>query len=268
MLPQEAMIARLRQSCQKDERVEAALLYGSFPRGEADEFSDIDCVLFVEDDALPALDRRAWVEQIAPVLHLFTNEYGIETVIFDNLIRGEFHFDPASSMDVVETWRDTDWFTRLEDIILVDRTGELSRRLEPLLGPAPRRDRPEQVQAVIDRYLNWLLFGVTVWRRGEMARSLELLWMVQRHLLWMARLIEGATEHWPTPSRGLEQDLSPQAYARYRACTAALDGDALRAAYQAAWRWGREMMTALAQREGVAPPEALLDRLDAHIKTL
>src|SRR3954447_5748983 len=39
---QEAMIARLRDLCLQDERVVAALLYGSFTRGEGDAFSDIE----------------------------------------------------------------------------------------------------------------------------------------------------------------------------------------------------------------------------------
>jgi predicted nucleotidyltransferase len=51
-------------------------------------------------------------------------------------------------------------------------------------------------------------------------------------------------------------------YDRSAACTARLDRDELRQAYLSAWQWGRELMAFLAARHGVAPPTALLVRLD------
>ncbi|HYN89578.1 MAG TPA: lincosamide nucleotidyltransferase Lnu(B), partial [Ardenticatenaceae bacterium] len=44
---QEEMIARVRQLCHADERVVAALMYGSFTKGEGDGFSDIEFYLFI-----------------------------------------------------------------------------------------------------------------------------------------------------------------------------------------------------------------------------
>ena len=78
-------------------------MYGSFALGEGDVFSDIEFVLFFRDDALPDLDQRAWVAQIAPVELYFADDFGHYTAIFDNLIRGEFHFEPASAMDQVDS---------------------------------------------------------------------------------------------------------------------------------------------------------------------
>ena len=40
-------------------------MYGSFTRGEGDAHADIEFALFIADDALPQLDQRAWVVQIA-----------------------------------------------------------------------------------------------------------------------------------------------------------------------------------------------------------
>ena len=42
MLPQEAMIERVRELCEQDGRVVAALMYGSFALGQGDRFSDIE----------------------------------------------------------------------------------------------------------------------------------------------------------------------------------------------------------------------------------
>ena len=111
---QEAMIARLRDLCLQDERVVAALLYGSFARGEGDAFSDIDAALFVVDDALRTLNQQAWVQQIAPVALYFDDDFGHHTAIFTNFIRGEFHFEPASAMATIESWRGNAWFPNLD----------------------------------------------------------------------------------------------------------------------------------------------------------
>src|SRR5215208_753732 len=61
MLLQLQMIERTRSLCQHDTRILAALQYGSFTVGEADEFSDIEFAFFCADDALPLIDQ-AWSE--------------------------------------------------------------------------------------------------------------------------------------------------------------------------------------------------------------
>ena len=107
-----------------------------------------------------------------------------------------------------------------------------------------------------------MLFGANLMARGETARGLELLWFAQRYLLWMARLIEGTTEHWPTPSKGLEKQISAEAYARHVTCTSGLDEGALWDAYLAAWQWGTEMMPVLSTRLGATLPYGVVTELD------
>ena len=259
------LIARLRALCRADERVAAALMYGSFTRGEGDAFSDIECALFFVDGALPALDRGSWVGQIAPVALFFVDDNGHHTAIFESLVRGEFHFKPASEIASVAAWQGNAWFAAADDAVLVDRTGALREALGPLIGPAPARDTPANVAALRSNFLNWMLFGSNLLGRGELARALEILGIVHRYLQWMARLAEGATAHWPTPSKSWEQDLSAEAAGRLRRCTAELEPTALRAAYGEAWSWGRELLGLLAERHGQALPTALLERIAARI---
>jgi len=268
MLTQHAMLERLRAVCQADERVVAATLYGSFAVGEADEFSDVECVLFFRPEALAALDREAWAAQIAPVALFFADDFGHFTAVFENLVRGEFHFDPADALPRVEAWAGSAWFPSLEAAVLVDRTGELSRRMAPLIGRPPERDTLETVRRLAANFLNLVLFGANVFERGELARALEILSGISRYLQWMARLTEGATAHWPTPSRAWEQDLSPAAVSRLAACTARLRRDELAAAYQAAWRWGVEMAEPLSARHALIWPRALVDRLADRVARL
>ncbi|MDQ4127783.1 MAG: nucleotidyltransferase domain-containing protein [Actinomycetota bacterium] len=268
MLQQEAMIERVRDVCQSDERLAAAMMYGSFAQGEGDELSDIEFILFFEDEALRNLDQEEWVSRISPVELYFVNEYGNGTAIFDDLIRGEFHFDRASEISRIdESWKDSDWLPTLGDTLVLDRTGELTRRLGLVVGPPPDRDTPERARSVCARFVNWLLFGSNLMVRGELARAMNLLGIVRDQLLYMVRILEGSTERWFNPGKLLEENISEEAYARYAACTARLQREDLTLAYLAAWAWGREMITALSERHGGEElvPATLLEKLDGRV---
>jgi lincosamide nucleotidyltransferase len=103
--------------------------------------------------------------------------------------------------------------------------------------------------------------------RGELARALEILNVVHDGLLRMARLVEGTAEHWVTPTKALERELSPAAYQRFQACTAPLDHAALWGAYLAAWQWGNELMAVLGERHAVTWPAGLIGKLDQRLRS-
>jgi lincosamide nucleotidyltransferase len=264
MLQQEVMIERTRSPCRVDERLAAAMMYESFAQGEGDGYSDIEFILFFKDEELEGLDQEEWVSRISPVELYFVNEYGNGTAIFENLIRGEFHFDRASDIEriVGESMRDAGWLPSLEDTLILDRTGELAPRLRGIVGPPPERDTLGQIRSVCDCFVNWFVFGANLFARGELARSLDLLGIVLDRLLQMVRALEGSTLHWFNSAKFLETEISEASYARYAACTARLDGDELRQACLSAWVWGRELMASLGERHGVALQASLLRRLD------
>lgn len=243
------------------------MLYGSFTRGEGDMFSDIDVVLFFVDETVKGIDQRTWVTQIAPVELYYINEFGNGTAIFDNLVRGEFHFDRATDMAKVDSWWENARFPSLDATLLIDRTGRLSQHLAPMIGPPVERATPERVQFLVSSLINWTLCGTNVLARGEVARAEQLLSLVHDHLLHLVRIAEHTTEHWPTPTRGLEQDISPASYARYRTCTAGVDRVALWQAYVATWEWGKELMHLLAAQYHVSLPETLVAKFDHIIRT-
>lgn len=267
MIEQQEMIARTRQLCREDERLVAALMYGSFTRDEGDAYSDIEFVLFFRDDVRDDINPLEWVSQIAPVEMYFVNEFGNGTAIFSNLVRGEFHFDKASDMNLVEGWKSTAWFPSLETTIMVDRTGELARLLHPYTVP-PIQDTSEQVQMLCERFLNWMLFGTNIMARGEYARALDMLGWIHRYLLWFARLSEGTTKHWPTPSKSIEWDISPDTYARFKTCTAALDKRELWEAYSNAWAWGKEFMLDQSEKHRITLSTIVIGALDAGIASM
>ena len=193
---QKAMIERVRHLCRIDERLVAAMMYGSFAQLEGDEFSDIEFILFFYDEVLDDVNQEEWVARITPVELYFVNEFGNGTAVFENLVRGEFHFDKASDIQKIdESWRDTDWLPSLAATLILDRTGELSRRLRTVVGPPLNRHTPEQTLSLCQRFINWFLFGSNLLMRGELARALHLLGMVQRQLLQMVRVSEHSTKH-------------------------------------------------------------------------
>lgn len=271
MLPQEELIGRLAKICRQDPQLVAAMHYGSFAHLEADEFSDLDIILYFEDAAVSDIDQRAWLEQIAPVELFYINEFGNSAAIFETLmdkalIRGEFHFDPAGDMAKLEGYRGQMWFPSLETTLIVDKSGALSRQLGPFTGPPPAHESAQDASYLCDSFLNWFLFGQNLLARREYARALEVMTLLHDNLLRMARLIEGKTQRWITPTRRLEQDLSPEAYTRYRGCTAPLKPETLRQAYRLAWVWGNEMMVSLAGRYGFTLPESLIQKLSHRLK--
>ena len=265
MLQQEVMIQKVRELCQRDERVVATLMYGSFALGQGDRFSDIEFYLFVADEALESLDEEAWVSQIAPLELYYVNEFGNGTAIFENLVRGEFHFEAASNVELVDSWESA-WFPTLESAVVVDKSGDLSRRVSRLVRRPPEMDTPERALFLCRSLMNWTLMGTNLLKRGEYARAEAFLTLVHGHLLQAMRLVEGKSANWSSPTRKLEEDASAASYERFRSCTAALDAEQLVLAYTSTWEWSRELMSELSTRHTFALPEALLNKVNQHLE--
>jgi lincosamide nucleotidyltransferase B/F len=265
VLQQEVMIEKVRELSERDERVVATLMYGSFALGQGDRFSDIEFYLFFKDEVSEGLEEEAWVGQIAPLDLYYVNEFGNGTAIFEDLVRGEFHFEAASNVGLVDAW-ETAWFPSLDSAVLVDKTGELSSRVARLVRRPPDLDTPERALFLCRSLMNWTLMGANLLERGEYARAEAFLTLVHGHLLQAVRLVEGKSANWLSPTRRLEEDASATSYERYRACTASLEADQLAWAYASTWEWGQELMGELAARHALELPEELFDKLDQRLR--
>jgi lincosamide nucleotidyltransferase B/F len=267
ILPQHELITAVRQVCQQDKRLDAALMYGSFIRGEGDACSDVEFVLYFKDELLPEVDKKSWVEQIAPVeLFLFDGSANW-VAIFHNLVRGEFHFEPASKMPEVRTWGLYSWAPSIEAMRILDRTGELTDHLGCLVGSAPRRASQEYLEELSGQFFNRILFGTDVLKRGERARALDHLSHLHRNLQWLARLVENKMEHFPSPAKSFETDISPAAYQRFEKCVAGLEPGSLERAYWYGWQWGKELLVKLKAQHGLPLPETLLEKIDLRMSS-
>jgi lincosamide nucleotidyltransferase len=228
------------------------MLCGSFTQGEGDEWSDIDLSIAIRDEDHAAFDEKAWVSNVAPLLTYFKNEYSVGIAIYENLVRAEFHFDRASNLPSIRNWPLAEERLDVDSMILLDRTGELTSHLQAMAAEPSGRLTLERVEALRDRFLNWFLFGLQVLRRGDRLRSLDTLSQVQRHLLWLARVIEGKTDnHFLTPSKNAEHDLSPASVQRFSNCVATVHKDDLLRAYQESWAWYVELTHEAQLRFGI-----------------
>jgi lincosamide nucleotidyltransferase len=260
VLPQQHLIERVGSLCRADERLVAALTYGSFAQGSADAYSDIEFWLFHDDRAV---DPHTWISGVGDVRHVVVNEFGAHVAFFPGPIRGEFHFAPATGIDTIRTWPARGAGT--DRMIVLDRTGELRRALDSLPRHARVPGTDEEIDELCGRFVNWLLLAHHVSRRGELMRALDALTHAQRHLLWMARLVSGSTRRWLTPSRAAESDLPPYLVAAVHEATATADAASIDRAVDAAWTHGRAWWIQLADRSGRPVPAGLFADLDACV---
>jgi lincosamide nucleotidyltransferase len=241
------MVAEVARRCRADDRIAAALTYGSVVQGLDDEFSDAEFWIFTTAENA---DWVGWIRELGPVLHVIENEFGALVAFLTGGFRCEFHICPTTAIPEVMLWPGRS--AAVEDMVLVDTGGELAAAL----GTIPHHPAIEPPSAVCGRFFNWWLLGWNVLQRGEYERAVDALSHVRRHLLWMARLRQEATLRWLTPSRLAERDL-PAADLGALARLTAPPAEAL----AAAWALGLEWSVAL----GSAPPDALRRDIEALI---
>ena len=152
-LPAEDVIRALKQALEKDDRVKAAWLKGSFARtGDADRHSDIDLHMWLEPGDAPGFRQglRSWLGTIRPVL-LYHELFGGHMIV--SLLQGEnaqvialdVFIDTAEQLQVIQG----------KVRILLNRNGQLEQ--VPFAPPDTatlRRDLDVEV-----RYF-WRLFAM------------------------------------------------------------------------------------------------------------
>ncbi len=252
MTPASRIVESVRRRCIADDRIRAALTYGSVAQGIDDAYSDAEFWLFPADSAL---EERRWVNDAVDCLYLADNEFSGLVAFLAGGLRVEFHFH--SDIEVVTEWPGRG--ASVEAMVLVDRDGTLADALARLPDVAPA----EPAQTVCGRFVNWWLLGWNVLARGEYERSLDALAHTRRELLRLARLRQGVTDPWLTPSRRFERQLRPADVASLAVTSSTVDPGGLRTAYVAAWQLGERWWRELAD-----PPEELFADLRALQGTL
>ncbi|MGN7938373.1 nucleotidyltransferase [Virgibacillus sp. 6R] len=268
MLFQEKLIESIKKKCENDRIVSACMMYGSFTKGEGDQYSDVEFYLFLKENEIHNFKSSEWMNDIASYDLLFFNEFGSEVVVFSNLIRGEFHFLPESEMDIIKTFKVTGVFPDTKSMFIYDITGKLKPLLDELKGEGPERMTNDHVNFAFNNFVNAWIMGVNVLKRGEHARSLECLSYVQKYVLQLLRIQEKTTDRWLNATKNLEADLSDKAYRKYASTTAKLDAGELYNAYSNALRIVEDLIHALTSEYQFDINRGFKNKLHSHLNDL
>lgn len=239
--PQIGMIDQVKALAEADERISALLMYGSFIKGEGDKFSDIEFYIFHRED----FDHRAWVEQVRPLKMYFVNEFGTEVALFDNFIRGEFHFSSIEEIEVVKSWEGLTSFEHAGNMNLVDKDGRLEKILAGISRIRPVHGDQARIDWLAQSFLNNLILIHNVVKRGDHAHAQQCFQLLLKYLMWLIRLADGADTHWENPSKNFADEISPANYASYVTCVPDLDPDNLARALKASALMAGRLFSAL-----------------------
>lgn len=211
------MINKTKSIAQQDENVSAVFMYGSFTKNEGDKYSDIEFYIFLKSKENFSAEK--WVNQIYPVALYFTNEYGSEVAIFENMIRGEFHFLKTDEIGIIKSWEGIVSFSDFDQMNLIDKDGLLSKTLNLIKIKLPDRITNENILWLSQSLLNVLLTTSNLIKRGEFAHAHQSLSNIHKYLLWLIRLANQQTQHWESPTKNLEKDIEKIWYSEYKTTT-------------------------------------------------
>jgi len=162
----------------------------------------------------------------------FTNEYGSEVAIFENMVRGEFHFLTTDEMKVINLWDGLVEFSDFDKMILVDKENLLLNTLNKIKAKVPDRSTNENIIWLSQSLLNVLLTTSNLINRQEYAHAYQSLTNVQKYLLWLIRIATFQTKHWESLTKSLEKDIDPSWYLLFQQTTADLNPANIKTSFQ------------------------------------
>ena len=224
------MIDKTKSIAQNDKNISAVFMYGSFTKNEGDKYSDIEFYIFLKDKE--KFSAENWVSQIHPLALYFTNEFGSEVAIFENMIRGEFHFLTNDQMEVIKSWDGLVEFSDFDKMILVDKEDLLTNTLKEIKTKIPDRTTSENTLWLSQSLLNVLLTTSNLIKRQEFAHAYQSLSNTQKYLLWLIRIETSQTKHWESPTKSLEKDIDPEWYSLFQQTTSRLDSTDIKTAFK------------------------------------
>ena len=237
------LIEKVKEISLQDDNVTAVLMYGSFTRGEGDQYSDIEFYIFLNNTKhFNSLD---WVNRIRPTLMFFSNEYGTEVAVFDNMIRGEFHFHNVTDINIVKSWEGVISFEYAGKMNLVDKTGRLADTLASIKTITPQRNTPDNIQWIAESLINTLIMTGNLIKRGELAHAQNSFYFIRMYTLWLIRLVNHAPGHWESPTKKLEEEIPAEWYTKYSGLIPVLDKESLVSSFESSINLGKELFKIL-----------------------
>jgi predicted nucleotidyltransferase len=246
---QQVFVDRFVAACQADERVVAAFLGGSYARGKADLYSDVDLGLITTDEAYEEFlaDRNAFVRRLGEAVFLedFDLPHNVFFIFADD-IEGELAIGCESE------------FLHIHGgpyYLLIDKQGILT----DVVFPWHQEEKAEQVE-VLRRQITWfwhdLSHFITAMGRGQLWWAQGQLEVLRRICVNLARLradYSAAAEDYDKVEQAVAVDtLSP-----LRATFVPLEEKAMLQAALVIVEFYREIAPELARAHGLDYPDRL-----------
>ncbi len=235
MLPptHQRLLEDIQQILSADNRFAGLLAGGSLIHGGVDEFSDLDLVLVVTEDAYNAVmkERRAIAERFGGLLAAFTGEHVGEPRLLiclygPEIVHVDLKFVTADALtNIIE-----------RPHILFDRDGSMAALLEEADVRWPDRE----FAWFEERFWIWIHYGATKLGRGELFEAIAMLAFIRDQVLGPLVTMRAGQ-----PQRGvrrLEQKF-PEDASRLQKTMAEHDRESVRAALHSAMAIYEELTT-------------------------
>ena len=243
---------RFVAACQADERVVAATLYGSYARGEADAYSDLDLGVVTTDAAYDEFvaGREAFVRLLGEVE--FLEDFGSSATVNVML---------ANGTDVELSVGREGQFTHIHDEpyqILIDKKHILEGTAFPRHEPEPV-EQTETLRRLVYWFWHDLSHFITAVGRGQLWWASGQLEVLRRMCVDLARLHHNFSD----ASVGedtyfkLEQALPIAQVARLQGTFCPQERGAMLQAVHDFFHFYQELAPSLAQAHGIPYPEKL-----------
>lgn len=248
---QQAVLRHFIEACQADERVVAAFLGGSFARGAADAYSDLDIYAITTDEAYDDFfaERHAFMHRLGRPVYLDDfDEFGFDMVLFtfEDGVEGEMALARASSFDHIHGGPHT---------VLVDKQGLLAGKTFPSYRPA-EDDQRRTLRREVYMFWDTLSYFVRTMHRGQLWSAYGALDEMRMKCLKLARLRQDfATEH--TAYSGVESILPPEELRAMEPTCCPLERDAMLEAARTLVGFYMLVAPPLAAEHGIEYPEGL-----------
>lgn len=221
------LIDKTKSISQEDANISSLLMYGSFTKGEGDEFSDIEFYVFFRKN----FNHEKWINQICKTLFFFKNEFGTEVAIFENMIRGEFHFLPIEEVNIIKTWEGLVSFEYYNEMILVDKENLLTNVFNSINKDRPTHTSLDSINWICMSLLNNLLMTKGLIERREFAHAQQSFQYIQKYLLYLIRVKVGADNHWESPTKKIELEIPEEWYNVYKESVPVLSESSLKMSF-------------------------------------
>jgi predicted nucleotidyltransferase len=245
------LIDRFVAACRDDERVVAALLYGSHARGTADQYSDLDLGLVTTDASHDdfVASREAFVRSLGEAL--FVEDFDDPGEVY------AIYSDGAEAEIILSRESQPDRHGGVSKVLL-DKRGLFAGRAEVAVAPHAE-PRVEEIRRQIHWFWHDVSHFIVAMGRGQLWWAYGQLDDLRRYCLNLARFeVDPSAE--PEGYWKIDGALSDERLAALAATVCLREREAMLQAAHATVRLYRELARSVGARFGIPYP-AELDRL-------